>query len=86
MFKINIMIGVTKGLIVDNTSFGLSQLADANGTQLVFTKTVGTAGKACEKDFYTATGTTTLGFTWSYTAEATENPAKLRLNVKKTPV
>ena len=79
------MIPVSKGLIVD--SRGLTQLDDANGAQLVFTKSVGTGGKACEKDYYTATGTTTTGYTWSYTAEPTaENPAKLFINVKKTPV
>ncbi len=78
------MIQASTGLTVDRTSLG--QLADANGVQLVFTKTVGIQGKVCERDLYTATGTPTAGpHTWAYTAEALPtNPTQLYVTVKKT--
>jgi hypothetical protein len=78
------MITPTTGQIVDAASLG--QLSDANGTKLVFTKTVGTANKISQGDFYTATGTPTAGsVTWAYTAEALPtNPTQLYVTVKKT--
>ena len=78
------MIQASTGLTVDSLSLG--QLSDANGTKLVFTKTVGTVGKVCERDLYTATGTPTAGsVTWAYTAEALPtNPTLLYVTVKKT--
>ena len=77
------MIQASTGLTVDSLSLG--QLSDANGIKLVFTKTVGTAGKVSERDFYTATGTNTGSVTWAYTAEALPtNPTRLYVTVKKT--
>ena len=55
------MIQASTGLTVENNRTSLGQLSDANGVQLVFTKTVGTVGKVSERDFYTATGTPTGG-------------------------
>lgn len=79
------MFPANKGLIVDVT--GLGQLSDMNGTQLVFTKTVGTIGTACQNDTYTASGTNTAAYSWAYEATAKpENPTRLVINVTKTPL
>lgn len=79
------MIPANKGLIVDE--LGLGQLSDMNGTQLVWTKTSGTVGVSCETDSFTASGTNTGSYSWSYTAlPSFDNPAKLVINVTKTPI
>jgi len=71
------------GVIVNRS--GLDQLSDAKGIKLTFTKTVGTEGKACERDFYTASGTNSDAYSWAYTAEPIpSNPILLYVRVKKT--
>ncbi len=80
------MIQPSTRMLVQNDRLSLGQLSDANGVQLVFTKTVGTQGTVCQRDFYTATGTNTANnVTWAYTAEALPtNPSQLYVTVKKT--
>jgi hypothetical protein len=78
------LLQLTNGQIIEELDL-LNQTSDMLGIKLEWTKTVGTVGRSCQSDMFTATGTNTNSYSWAYSGEAMPgNPTKIRISVTKT--
>jgi hypothetical protein len=78
------MLQLTNGQIMEELDL-LNQTSDMLGVKLEWTKTVGTVGRSCQSDMFTATGTNSNAYSWSYSGEAMpDDPTKIKISVVKT--
>jgi len=78
------MLQLTNGQIIEELDL-LNQTSDMLGVKLEWTKTVGTVGRSCQTDMFSATGTNTEDNSWAYSGEAMPgNPTKIKISILKT--